>query len=260
MEEQSKGGFAQASEIRIVLRADTSLIEAKLAEAREAAFRAAALHLEAHRLPPTLEGLAAELRGLAHDVGLSPALAEQVDSVLARFERAMARLEQLSSLLTEEVARRAAEGPRPRIVPGDDIKARGLLTLNLQALGASAVWLGEAQALARLGAGEGLGFVHPAMGLDLPDTPDALTLTPADLARLKAAEELRATLRAKVEAAHTAGRRVNVLELGSREHALLGLGRLTSYPLRLAGEQIVQLAVRVVEAHSALSVLYDPEA
>lgn len=63
---------------------------------------------------------------------------------------------------------------------------------------------------------------------------------------------------ARLEAARASGRRVNVLEVGAVEAALLG--QTTGYNHMLSDGQVVGLVVRRIDRDAALSVYYDPEA
>lgn len=269
-------------ELRITLRLNTAEFRREVERAMEAATRLAARQLAGFNLgepepyTPDLDGLAAglddlldgddelaaELRTLAEGLDLSPSLGGMVWEALTEFEAALAKVVEAKRQVETEIRRR--RGPR---VHADDLRVQAesiqairinpvlgvplfgqrVTAEDLAGLDAARTWLDEAAR--RSTAGEVAHALYTAAN------PDAPTLTRAELG---AAEELRAAIRGKVEAAHTAGRRVNVLEVGNVEWCILGC--LTHYPLELADGRAADLTIRRVDQERALSVLYDAEA
>lgn len=240
---------------------------------------------------PTLEGLAAglddlldgddeaaaELIQLAETLDLSPSLGGAVWEALSAFRAAYEQVSAAKRQLETEIRRRGR-----RIVQADDIPYEALKALGTPAgaitadpttravrlnpaLGVPAFGRVTAEDLEALDVAarrldaqfarvslsrEGMRIIT-AVDAGQADAP---TLTRADV---EAAQELRETIREKVAAAVTAGRRVNVLEVGNVEWCILGC--LAHYPLELADGRAADLTIRRVNQERALSVYYDPE-
>jgi hypothetical protein len=182
-------------------------------------------------------------------LGLGPALASRC---------AKAAREAVEGVLDEEAERLALEDPQERE------RIAHIARIRAEAEAIEAQMRAEQTALEAkiLGFGSqvrfssrGLEFLRPdgweLAVFALPTPPD-----PPTRPDIERAQSLHAAIEARVSAALDAGRRINVLEVGTDAWALLGqpLIYTVDHP-----RELVTLAVRQVDRQTALSVYYDPE-
>lgn len=100
----------------------------------------------------------------------------------------------------------------------------------------------------------------PGPAIDEAPRSDAPTRTPAEAeAEVERSAALCGVISEKIAAALLAGRRVNVVELGRAEAALLGVEAARGTNWLLDDGHTVGLTLRPADADSALSVYFDPD-